>query len=223
MTAASILMSDIIANPSNDTLRLVHADYLEDNNQVDRADFIRVQVELANTEPQYEGETNVPVGRYAELLLEQHRLSQLNVALQGTKLEAYFLGCLGSIRQSFNFTFSRGFAEEVECISGDWLCHGHVIVNETPLSRVTLTDKRPQVLWSEESEWARYMLVSEERREEFPAILESAVLPLELYNLLPGALVKRTQTFLFKTLVEANKVISDACLRHALNKLAVSK
>src|SRR5262245_12683180 len=40
-------LADIIANPDDDTPRLVFADWLDENGQAERAEFIRVQVERA--------------------------------------------------------------------------------------------------------------------------------------------------------------------------------
>lgn len=41
---------DIIENPADDTPRLVYADWLEDHGEPERAEFIRLQVELAHLE-----------------------------------------------------------------------------------------------------------------------------------------------------------------------------
>ncbi len=42
------LLSAIIADPDDDRLRLVYADWLEEHGQRDRARLIRVQIELAH-------------------------------------------------------------------------------------------------------------------------------------------------------------------------------
>src|SRR5262245_17894644 len=40
-------LPDIIANPDDDAPRLIYADWLEENGEPERAEFIRVQCELA--------------------------------------------------------------------------------------------------------------------------------------------------------------------------------
>lgn len=45
--AASSLHAAILAHPTDDAARLAYADYLEDHNKPERAEFIRAQVELA--------------------------------------------------------------------------------------------------------------------------------------------------------------------------------
>jgi uncharacterized protein (TIGR02996 family) len=49
MTDLEALTAAIVAEPDEDTPRLVLADYLEENGQADRAVFVRAQVELART------------------------------------------------------------------------------------------------------------------------------------------------------------------------------
>jgi uncharacterized protein (TIGR02996 family) len=45
MSTQSALLSSILANPDDDTPRLVYADYLDENGRHERAEFIRIQVE----------------------------------------------------------------------------------------------------------------------------------------------------------------------------------
>ncbi len=47
MTDGDALLRAILANPDDDTPRLVYADWLDENDQPARAEFIRVQIELA--------------------------------------------------------------------------------------------------------------------------------------------------------------------------------
>jgi uncharacterized protein (TIGR02996 family) len=47
MSLKRSFLADILANPEDDTPRLVFADWLDEHDQSERADFIRVQVELA--------------------------------------------------------------------------------------------------------------------------------------------------------------------------------
>lgn len=48
-TVQSVFLDDIIEHPTDDAPRLVYADWLEDNGDLTRAEFVRVQVELART------------------------------------------------------------------------------------------------------------------------------------------------------------------------------
>ncbi len=50
MSDESALLAAIYANPDEDTPRLVYADWLDEHDQPERAEFIRVQIELAKQE-----------------------------------------------------------------------------------------------------------------------------------------------------------------------------
>jgi uncharacterized protein (TIGR02996 family) len=51
MTDRTALLAAMAADPFDDTVRLAYADYLEETGEPDRAEFIRVQVELARMNP----------------------------------------------------------------------------------------------------------------------------------------------------------------------------
>jgi uncharacterized protein (TIGR02996 family) len=54
VTHDQAFLDDIRATPDDDAPRLIYADYLEENGQPDRAEFIRVQCELATLPPDHE-------------------------------------------------------------------------------------------------------------------------------------------------------------------------
>src|SRR4051794_16651783 len=47
--SADGLLKDIIENPEDDAPRLIYADWLDDNGEAERAEFIRAQIELSRT------------------------------------------------------------------------------------------------------------------------------------------------------------------------------
>lgn len=51
MTEADALRSAVVANPDDDTPRLIFADWLDEHGQPDRAAFIRMQIDAARAEP----------------------------------------------------------------------------------------------------------------------------------------------------------------------------
>lgn len=51
MSDEASFLRAIIAEPADDTARLVYADWLDEHDQPERAEFIRVQIELARTDP----------------------------------------------------------------------------------------------------------------------------------------------------------------------------
>lgn len=51
MTERDALLAAILSSPEDDTPRMIYADWLEERGEVERADFVRVQCELARTPP----------------------------------------------------------------------------------------------------------------------------------------------------------------------------
>src|SRR3954463_15181880 len=61
MNPDAALLAEIVANPDDDLPRRVYADWLDENGDDDRAEFIRGQVRLAGMELWDEGYTSLDV------------------------------------------------------------------------------------------------------------------------------------------------------------------
>jgi uncharacterized protein (TIGR02996 family) len=144
------LLRAVVAAPDDDVPRLVAADWLDEHGQPDRAEFIRVQIELARLEASGEG-----ASAEAETLRRKERTYLGPVATYRAlwALEA----CPELVRVEFRdraaaslesmrvagaerLTFRRGFAEAVICPAADWLQHGAEIRARQPIRAVRLTD-----------------------------------------------------------------------------------
>jgi uncharacterized protein (TIGR02996 family) len=120
------LLGAVLAEPDDDTPRLIYADWLEENGQPERAEFILLQIERARR-PWPDGGT--PGDRETALL-----------ATHGEK----WLRPLLALRAPFGrerFAFHRGFAERVHHLELhhfiDW---DDRIWRATPVSYIQLTD-----------------------------------------------------------------------------------
>jgi uncharacterized protein (TIGR02996 family) len=71
MTTREALLQSIFDNPEDDSVRLIYADWLEENGQPERADFIRIQIELAKAGLSKERQGELRSREQA--LLETHR------------------------------------------------------------------------------------------------------------------------------------------------------
>src|SRR5689334_2391543 len=60
----------ILEAPEDDTPRLIYADWLEDHGEPERAEFIRVQIELARLSPH--DRRRLVLGRREQELLQSH-------------------------------------------------------------------------------------------------------------------------------------------------------
>lgn len=153
MSDEQALLATVIQNPEEDAPRLVLADWWEEHGQEDRADFCRVQVEIASRVQCDCRNLSVCIAcRSVEALRRRERellerpkfgdygaanwcgwsdpVSSLIVARQGTLAGQ-------------PFEFRRGFVEQVTCSWSDWLTHADAIRAACPLRRVTLADRPP--------------------------------------------------------------------------------
>jgi uncharacterized protein (TIGR02996 family) len=137
----------IVANPDDDTARLVAADFLEEHGDAHRAEFIRIQVQLASLETN--GQDKTPA---AELLRARVRtfLGPLSVdpamwaATECPELVSFGYrsghNSLEDVRieGAERVTFRRGFIEDVRCSALDWLKHGGSVRQRLPILHVAL-------------------------------------------------------------------------------------
>lgn len=151
------ILAAIIANPDDDGLRLVYADWCEDAGQAERAEFIRVQIELA------------AIDAYTQLTSEEVRAARRPGHAHSSRTlrhgceyceglirrEARLLERRGSCREwlgplqglwmgGAKYEYRRGFIEEAGCTLQQWLDHGPALVRAHPLRRVVLTDCRQE-------------------------------------------------------------------------------
>jgi uncharacterized protein (TIGR02996 family) len=109
----------IRATPDDDTPRLIYADWLEDNGQGERAEFIRVQVErakLAWGDP-----------RRQELAKRERRLL-------ATRVAGWFGSLHGSVRQK---VFRRGLLEEGDIDAHAFVVHAEELFRLGPVKQLT--------------------------------------------------------------------------------------
>jgi uncharacterized protein (TIGR02996 family) len=122
-------LTDIIAYPQDDDIRLIYADWLEENGQSERAEFVRVQIKLAKMP------SGAVVGRDALRRRERELLSPDPLGYP-TKAPWAWMGgahCIvpdGAMWMD-HVAFRRGFVAEVHCTLADWIggecpvCDGH--------------------------------------------------------------------------------------------------
>lgn len=168
------LLQAILDEPADDTHRLVYADWLEENGQTDREEFIRVQIELARDWGPVNddgikswltpaGERNYP--RFAYLAKRERELLPLARQWIGVPMSiAWNLGPEGTSGTSGATEppaalFHRGFVAEVRCDLDDWCGldglggHGPAIVKAAPVERVVLVDREPMHGNYQDAKW----------------------------------------------------------------------
>ncbi len=121
------LLAAVAANPDDDLPRLVYADWLDENGQPLRAEFIRLQIEIARKETLPRAALNLftHLWRRQQEILDDHRdellgpLAEVNFAPQ-------------------DFEFRRGFLEKVSLGGLDFLRHGGSLRTLVPTPSVRI-------------------------------------------------------------------------------------
>ncbi len=114
------LLQAIVENPEDDTPRLVYADWLEENGDPERAEFIRVQCDLARL-PRHDP-------AYPELLAREEELLAEHKKKWAEPMTPY---CR-------KFTFDRGFPDHISLSLYGFDQHLNDILTVTPVSSMRL-------------------------------------------------------------------------------------
>lgn len=138
-------MAAILEAPDDDLPRLIMADWLQERGESDRAEFIRVQCELArwesgNANQQFAHRDRAAMlrGRERELYLKADWFG-----IGDNEWIRLYDGC--STRHGadgFNVLWARGFAQKVYSTSAVWLARGQSVLSAQPIESVELVDVR---------------------------------------------------------------------------------
>lgn len=153
MNTEDDFITAICEQPADDTLRLVFADWLDEvaGRHTERAEFIRVQVELSRLPTCdaaggiYCSTCQLPTGygRYVK---------RCRGAVCRLRMREYYTSrrylvwdwCRGIPAGSWN-KYCRGFVESVTCTVADFMAHAGAMFSTHPITRVTLTDREPDL------------------------------------------------------------------------------
>lgn len=151
MTAHDQFLQTIIANPDDDAPRLVFADWLEEQGECERAEFIRVQVELALLlegipEFQWDSLDHVCDPDSSDDQEWKHHVNVLRHREYGLRGCEFFPSwCPLIILHNVNTSrYVRGFIESIDVPWSQWLAYHEQIRTATPLRKCRLTD-RPEI------------------------------------------------------------------------------
>ena len=125
---ADALLRAVLAAPDDDAPRLIYADWLDEHGDPARAEFIRVQVELARPGPDR--------GRRYQLMIAERRLRLAYRAVWSAWLP----------RWAHRDLFRRGFLEGIICEAEDFIARADEVRLRTPLSIVQLDGTEGQAV-----------------------------------------------------------------------------
>lgn len=119
MTHADAFLRDILAHPDDDTPRLIYADWLDEQGQSERAEFIRAQIQIAQLSPG--SRRSVALRRRVRELLAMHRETWLKDLPKWARRRC---------------EFHRGFVTHVHCTALQFIKHGDLLMNAAPVRSV---------------------------------------------------------------------------------------
>jgi len=240
MSDGPALLAAILAQPEDDTPRLVYADWLDEQGEAERGEFIRVQVAIAAMDEAGEGEIDpndghtccddpcpvcASVERYTGLRRRKQELFEngrtykwgFPKAIHCTPFADTFAKGLGP--ETAIGLSRRGFVSEVRCTLAAWVAHGPAIVRAHPVERVVLSDRESTIRGTDRTHmWVRESGMDNAPRDE---------LPNDLFDHLP--VMGQVYYFVFNqpgdwrsypTESDANDALSFACRSWAKSRLA---
>jgi len=206
VTDGDALLRAILADPRNDLLRLVYADWLEETGQYDRARFIRVQIELARIfSKKMQIVENELLGPIGDRVWQRRREWALPIPVR--ELWPTAVG---------GWEWRRGFPEVWHCPLALWETFGSLLVLTNPIRRVLVIDREPRVSWSNPRKPDRTWFRDDADWVQRPD--EGCLIPPDLFELLEPdsfdlAMFDHAQTY--PTRADAVSALSNACLSWA--------
>jgi uncharacterized protein (TIGR02996 family) len=123
MPSTDAFLQTIIENPDDDAPRLVYADWLEENGEPERAEFIRVQCTLRHLAKQDTSRAR-PLAEREKELLDRHK--------------AEWRPRIPALRRALRVTFRRGFVERVTVEARSFVAGADELFRLAPIRRVRL-------------------------------------------------------------------------------------
>jgi uncharacterized protein (TIGR02996 family) len=137
MPLDAAFLEDIRAHPEDDTPRLIYADWLEDHDQPERAEFIRLQCERECLPDDDERQEMLPEREWQ--LLDAHE-------------QTWAAPLRGMVER---WQFRRGFIEWVEMTADAFLEHAQPLFHLAPIRQVRLTRAGGRLFSLASSHWLR--------------------------------------------------------------------
>lgn len=232
----------ILENPADDVARLVFADWLDEHGEEERAEFIRVQVELATladvekpvfASPVFADEMD-EVADYCERwsrkkrLLERQRkvLAWRNIEAWAT--HRYVLRHTAG-RAEFDqlhedkvsaALFTRGFISHTTCAAADFLKYTEAIFSQHPVTQCRLTCRHPDDAGGERGMVYRYSGMSY-WEPGYTGHNHPCHIPADIYSLMDGHIDEHGGQKFYESREKADAALLRACVAYGrqLSKL----
>lgn len=223
MTDGELLLRGVLEEPADDTARLVYADWLDENGEPERAEFVRVQVELSNRG--YPGPLSHRAAAIA--IADVAKLEPL-VGRSVAILYSHVADWLGDpfilIDPQYvrDWSWSRGFLVHIEIPFSDFMEHAEAIFAAHPITSVRLVDKYADEDNSDSDEFIGRLGQSFDWRmsDHYRETSEPNVLPREFLDIMANMYPRRASVrgqdpryFESRTQEDAREVLSQVAVQ----------
>jgi uncharacterized protein (TIGR02996 family) len=191
--AEAAFLEDVCRHPGDNAPRLIYADWLDEHGQAERAEFIRVQCELAGFYPAAKDWGRKGTAeRYEALRRREWELLGRTAAMTTRQVFEPEYGWLPEpVRYLFEtgprdgrhdrfWEWRRGFIEEITLPASGFVEHAAALFRAAPLGRVTLDEREPTDALRPGQFW--WWVVNEAHLNH----LTACDLPRRLWDLLSG-------------------------------------
>lgn len=162
MTERDALLSSILADPDANAPRLIFADWLDEHDEGERAEFIRVQIELAKFDRCTEGWSTESGFGNEVCQCKWHRLGRREKELLNDRRPGEWSGFHSDLFYPMTmWRWVRGFVSHVKCSAYDCLTHLDEMSKQQPIESVELTTI-PEMRFGTE-EWTQETVQSDPR------------------------------------------------------------
>ncbi len=196
--------------PADNDRRLILADALEEAGQGEKAEFIRVQCELAKLRAGPTGpvpDDNAWLMFGMEYRLLSRRAQELGGLPNGPCLHCDWHAPM--THDGWMWEFRNGFPDRVTCACAMWQKHGPTSVVVTPVVQVVLSDKEPSEFRTLGNDVVHFCWF---RRDETGGDADPSSIPRALFSMLPDGAKYRKD---FDTRQVAFDALSAACIAWA--------
>lgn len=157
------LLQNILDNPDDDQARLVYADFLEEAGEVDRAEFIRVQIRIAQIDEEIQSDEDCDNPGCSCCVERRPLRKREREIFPGDR---WYPSWSKSDYDYFTVDWCRGFIHTINLSSEAWFAHHAEILAQHPVREVTLTTmpeaRRSHSVRGEPGTWfefpARFMI-----------------------------------------------------------------
>lgn len=168
MNVGDALRADILANPADNDLRLLYADWLEDNNNADYARYIRWSLANRHTHPVPRVHWRKWFNPWWTGKTYAHHCGPMMLLVAKTSKD----------KESRHHLYARrGFVESIFLPYQDFLMKGKEYCSQHPVERVCLTDKRPLRFAEDIYLWEWHQLTEPNYSWRLPKSLFDLLLP----------------------------------------------